>query len=80
LSAWYNDLDEHGQNRVKDVIRLAVDQAVFGMLAALDGARSLGQDVELTLCSNGEDLTAGHELHDLFRSRVDQELADNGLV
>jgi hypothetical protein len=44
LSDWYNGLDEYERGRVQEVIRLSVDQAVFGMLAALDGSRSLGPD------------------------------------
>jgi hypothetical protein len=74
LSSWYNGLNDDQQNLVQDVVRLTADQAVFGMLAALDGARSLGPDARLILNSDGTDLTAPHELHDLFRDRVDQEL------
>ena len=74
LSSWYNGLDVPDRDRVQAVVRLAVDQAVFGMLAALDGSRTLGQDAEISLQSGGADLAAGHELHDLFRERVDHEL------
>ena len=74
LSAWYNELSERDRDGVQEVVRLAVDQAVFGMLAALDGSRSLGTDAELSLRVGDVDLTADHDLHDLFRSRVDQEL------
>jgi hypothetical protein len=74
LSAWYNNLSERDRDRVQDAVRLAVDQAVFGMLAALDGARSLGQHNELTVRDGDVDITADHDLHDLFRYRVDREL------
>lgn len=74
LSAWYNGLSDHERDRVQEVVRLSVDQAVFGMLATLDGSRSLGGDAEMSLQSGGVDLKADHELHDLFRERVDQEL------
>lgn len=74
LSAWYNELDERDQDGVREVVRLAVDQAVFGMLAALDGSRSLGTGVELSLRDGNLDLMADHDLHDIFRNRVDQEL------
>jgi hypothetical protein len=74
LSIWYNELSEGQQSHVRDVVRLTADQAVFGMLAALDGVRSLGPDARLSLSSDGTDLIASHELHDLFRYRVDQEL------
>jgi hypothetical protein len=74
LSTWYNGLGEHDRDRVQEVVRLTADQAVFGMLAALDGSRTLGRGVELSLYTDGVDLTADHALHDLFRNRVDQEL------
>lgn len=74
LSLWFNALDETGREHVQNVARLSVDQAVFGMLSALDGSRSLGEGVDLTLQSGKELLTGGSELHDLFRTRVDQEV------
>jgi hypothetical protein len=74
LSTWYNELEEPERDRVMEIVRLPVDQAVFGMLAALDGVRALGQDSEFTLRADGENLTAGHDLHDLFRNYVDREL------
>jgi hypothetical protein len=74
LSAWYGDLSEQDRDVVGMVVRLAVDQAVFGMLAALDGSRSLGAGVDLNLREDGTDLTAAHDLHEIFRSRVDEEL------
>lgn len=74
LSAWYNELSEGDRDGVREVVRLAVDQAVFGMLAALDGVHSLGAGVELSLREGDFDLLADHDLHDIFRSRVDQEL------
>ena len=74
ISNWYNSLDENERDRVREIVRLSVDQAVFGMLASLDGSRSLGQNSELSLGADGKDLTADHDLHDLFRELVDQEL------
>jgi hypothetical protein len=74
LSTWFNDLNETDRHRVEGAVRLAVDQAVFGMLAGLDGSRSLGKAADLSLRSDGVDLTAEHDLHDLFRSVVDQAL------
>jgi hypothetical protein len=74
LSGWFNELSEADQDSVREVVRLSVDQAVFGMLAALDGSRSLGADADLSLREGELNLTADHDLHDIFRSRVDQEL------
>jgi hypothetical protein len=74
LSTWYNGLENYERNHVKDVVRLSVDQAVFGMLAALDGSRSLGRGVQMELRADGVNLTVDHDLHNLFRSQVDHEL------
>jgi hypothetical protein len=74
LSAWFNRLSEEDKDCVRGVVRLAVDQTVFGMLAVLDGVRSVGLATDLELRGDGVDLVAEHDLHDLFRNRVDQEL------
>jgi hypothetical protein len=74
LGAWFNELSERDQHRVREVVRLAVDQAVFGMLAVLDGSRSIGAGAGSSLREGELDITADHDLHDIFRSRVDQEL------
>ncbi len=38
---WFNSLDKADQDMVKSVIQEAVHQAVFGMLAVLDGVRPI---------------------------------------
>ena len=40
-SEWYQSPDEISRSRVKSIISDAVDGAVFGMFAALDGVRSV---------------------------------------
>jgi hypothetical protein len=74
LSSWFNGLDEDGRDRVREVIRYSVDDAVFGMLAALDGVRALGLNGELSLSVNGSEIAPDQDLHDMFRSLVDEEL------
>jgi hypothetical protein len=75
LSAWFNALDEHSAEQVREVIRLSVDQSVFGLLAVLDGVRAVDTDgADLTLLSDGAPLNAEGDLHDQFRGLVDQEL------
>jgi len=75
LSAWFNALDEHSADQVREVIRLSVDQSVFGLLAVLDGARAVANaGTDLTLFSDGTQLNADGDLHDRFRAVVDQEL------
>ena len=74
LSEWFNALDEIGQERVHELVRLSVDQAVFGVLATIDGARALPGGADVRLIEGENDLGAERNLHDLFRSRVDHEL------
>ena len=74
LSTWYNGLDEGMQGQIREAVALSVEQTVFGMLAALDGARTLGDNVELVLAdSDGQELTADHDLHDAFRWFLDNQ-------
>ena len=73
LSAWYNSLDDHSREKIAGIVRLTSDQAVFGMLSSLDGARSLGHGVEVDLHSGDVVLNADHDLHESFRYRVDQD-------
>jgi hypothetical protein len=51
-----------------------VDQAVFGMLAVLDGSRSLGAGVEFSLQESVSDHADDHSLHDIFRGLVDEKI------
>lgn len=81
LSTWFNGLADADKRRVGDVVRLAVDHAVFGMLAVLDGVRVIddGGRTELSLTSSdGTVLNEYPELHDLFRAKVDEEGNDTG--
>jgi hypothetical protein len=57
-------------------VRFAVDHAVFGVLAVLDGVRVIDNDhSELYLRTGaGELLNEQHDLHDIFRAVVDQKL------
>lgn len=71
LSAWYNSLDERGREKVAGIVRLTADHAVFGMLSSIDGARSLGHGIEVTLQVGDVVLNADHDLHESFRHRVD---------
>jgi hypothetical protein len=74
LSHWYNALSPAERNMVDKIISMSVRSAVFGLLAVLDGARTI--DVEngrfelyhiaekRVLLNHPE----GHDLHDLFNS------------
>lgn len=80
LSVWFNGLSEGDQERLADVVRLAADHAIFGVLAVLDGVRVLDEahtEFELRT-GNGTLVNAEHDLHDAFRAAVDgrRESAD----
>jgi hypothetical protein len=80
LSAWFNNLSAEDQAFVKRVIEEAAHSAVFGMLAVLDGVRSMHEadepvgEFELRYNTDGHsDLIsppAGDFLHDLFNDIV----------
>jgi hypothetical protein len=40
-SLWFNALAEADATRVEEIVREAVDEAVFGLFAALDGSRTI---------------------------------------
>src|SRR5713226_2941159 len=70
LSTWFDGLAEEDKRQAARVIRLAVDHAVFGMMAILDGVRVIddGGRTELYLrTGDGTLLNEKHDLHDIFR-------------
>ena len=68
LSEWYRGLNDEDAERVRSVIRLSADQAVFGFLAVLDGVRAIDNEhTELTLHAAGNLVNGDGELHDEFR-------------
>lgn len=42
-AAWYQSLDETQRERRSSIVRTAADQAVFGFLCVIDGARAIGR-------------------------------------
>jgi len=74
MSAWFHSLDEYGREQVLEVVRLSVDNSLFDFLAVLDGVMAISNDGgKLSLSSGGRDLNPNHDLHDRFRSIIDQE-------
>lgn len=75
-SDWYNSLSAEDSTQVNDVIRSAVHEAVFGLLAVLDGARTIdtkGGCFELTYVGDGRILLNDPRavgLHDLLNARA----------
>ena len=76
LSSWFNGLSDDDKAQLRGVVRLAVDQAVFGMMAMLDGERTIDNaHTELYLrTGDGTLLNEQHDLHELFQISVDHEL------
>ena len=79
LSLWFNQLPQSDRDRIEAIIRIAVRQALFGMLAVLDGERPIsgaGERISVELHpTNGDSAIvlndAGSQpLHDLFASVV----------
>jgi len=78
LSSWYNGLSDADKSQVRGVVRRAVDQAIFGMLAVLDGVRVIDdRHTDLYLRTGDGTLLndpSENELHALFQITVDHEL------
>jgi hypothetical protein len=78
LSSWYNSLADEDKQQVANVIREAVDQTVFGMLAVLDGVRTIDDEHSDLYLRTGDGTLlndpAGNELHAIFRATVDDDL------
>jgi hypothetical protein len=82
LSEWFHQAPPADKERIQAVIRLAVRQATFGMLAVIDGVRAIadgteGGPLELRYNSAGQSWplndSAGTALHDLFAEKVPPE-------
>ena len=83
LSRWFKELAPEDQDRVQAIIRLAVRSSVFGMLAVLDGVRSIreaGEPVrtlELWSAADEESVLLNGPndefLHDIFAAQVPPE-------
>jgi hypothetical protein len=79
LSEWFTQLPREDEERVRATIQLAAGQAVFGMLAVLDGVRSIAEageagSLELRYTRQAESVLlndpAAVPLHDLFVEQV----------
>lgn len=73
LSEWYNRLSDIDKRRVSEVVTLSVHDAIFSMLAGLDGECPLGPET-IVLRGDDTDLTADHDLHDTFQAAVASDL------
>lgn len=76
-STWYSSLGNDDRSYVNDIISSAVDEAVFGMLSVIDGARAIeegGEKGELVLMYKSDEREVllkdnkGLFLHDMYNS------------
>jgi hypothetical protein len=74
LSAWANGLSETDRERLTQVIRLAADYSIFGVMAVLDGVRTADdKHTEFYLrTGDGTLLNEHRDLHEAFRATVDK--------
>lgn len=73
LSEWYKGLPEPGKEQAANLVTLAVHDAVFGMLAILDGSHPIGAD-HIEVLVDGQNVNPEEELHDTFQALLGQEL------
>jgi hypothetical protein len=80
LSQWFHSLSSSDRVRVEQVIQLAVHNGIFGLLAILDGVRTIEKDasLELSCRRNGKQhsLTGSSQefLHDIYQSDVYEQV------
>lgn len=79
VSHWFNRLPAKDQEHIKWIVQLAVRNTVFGVLAVLDGVRSIletGEDGSLELWFKNQSTSVllneevAEYLHDIFASQV----------
>jgi hypothetical protein len=76
MSQWYTQLADEDRAQVRNVLTMAADSAVFGMLCLLDNVRPIvdgfRQELRLSIEAGGKryDFDPTDPLHDAFRSAV----------
>ena len=79
LSSWFKELSEVDQQNVRQIIQMAIGDAIFGMLCMFDGVRAIhkaGEEggLELRYVDRGDitvlNAPSGDMLHDIFTSQV----------
>lgn len=82
LSQWFNKQSDADKNMVRDVIKLASRQSIFGMFAVLDGVRQVEDSenrgtLELRYLKNDFTILlndpSAEQLHDIFNKIVPPE-------
>jgi hypothetical protein len=79
MQEWYLGLPVSDQIKVRNVMKIAANYSVFGMLCILDNVRPVvdgfEQELQLGIKMHGErfDFNEIGQLHDLFKSKIDAE-------
>ncbi|AUX71462.1 hypothetical protein [Erwinia pyrifoliae] len=75
LSGFYNSQDDKGKAFINKIIKLAADDALFGMLCVIDGVRAIEDDEdkgELVLTYQKDNkstvLNENKDLHDIYNA------------
>lgn len=77
LSNWFNQLSDDDRQMVKGIVTEAVDEAIFGVLSTLDGARPIEDSIDkgsfnLIYTKEGEQILLNppdnEYLHDIYNS------------
>ncbi|EJN6958658.1 TPA: hypothetical protein ACX6RS_003983 [Photobacterium damselae] len=74
-SEWFNKLSDKDRSNVESIVTEAVDETLFGLLVALDGARAIEDDKgRLVLVHKGGAEVLLHDpdkigLHDLYNAK-----------
>jgi hypothetical protein len=80
VSNWYNEMGESDKLLVRTTISMAVDTAIFGMLAVIDGVRILEDlsngSFKLNYEGNGKTECLNNQddefLHDMFQQEISE--------
>ena len=74
LSNWYLSLTPTERDLAQQLIRASADSAIFGFLALIDGVRTLDdRKSKIVVLVEGENVGVNGDLHEIFRSIVDEE-------
>ncbi|ADP11307.1 hypothetical protein EJP617_16260 [Erwinia sp. Ejp617] len=75
MSGFYNSQDDKGKAFINKIIKLAADDALFGMLCVIDGVRAIEDDEdkgELVLTYQKDNkstvLNENKDLHDIYNA------------
>ncbi len=77
MSVLYHSLNEKDRKTLKSIFTDAIDEAIFGFLCVLDGARGFNENGLFELLYKDEDITeiinsGDIDLHDIYLSLIEE--------